>query len=455
MLKYWRIFLGILSVVLGVMVVGMPLIMNGGVLAQDDGTPTVVLIPTEIPVILQADIDRTEIQVQDIRQLTATDVLNREIMSEDDLRHVASRRLADQYLPEEVQSDLLFYEAFGFIDGNANLFGIAENLVVNQTADFYDREQNVMYMVEGNGLDPFRSILYARHYALALQNQNFDTQRLIDDALEAQEYDRAMALLALFEGDAHLTTLLFAEELIEQNPTSASSLISQIIGSPNVGLNEEAAILSSELLFPSEAGLSFVQGLFEESNDWRLVNAAYQRLPLSTEQILHPTLYLLYEEPHDISLLALNDFWNEQFPNEEWNLVRDQALGEFYLREHLRLFFSNVIAGEIAAGWGGDRFLLYRNEADNEIVMVWKTSGDTPEDALQFDLQYGDFLGQWFGVPGEIVDDNQACWVAFGRNACKVTLENDEILIVFAPTIELVNAIVDFQLQAEVIRIFG
>ena len=455
MLKYWRIFLGILSIVFGVMVVGAPLLMNGGVLAQGDNTPTIIHIPTEISVVLQSDIDRTELQVQDIRQLTAADVLNREIMSEDDLRHVASRRLADQYLPEEVQSDLLFYEAFGFIDGNANLFSIAEGLIVNQTADFYDREQNVMYMVEGNGLDPFRSILYARHYALALQNQSFDTQSMIDDALEAQEYDRAMALLALFEGDAHLTTLLFAQELIEQNPTSASSLISQIIGSSNVALNEETAILSSELLFPSEAGLNFVQGLFEEANGWRLVNAAYQRLPLSTEQILHPTLYLLYEEPHDISLLALDDFLDEQFPNEEWNLVRDQALGEFYLREHLGLFLSDVVAGETAAGWGGDRFLLYRNEVDNETVVVWKTSWDTPEDALQFDLQYGDFLGQWLGIPGEMVDDNHACWIVFGRNACKVTLENNVILIVFAPTTELLNAIIDFQLQAETIRIFG
>ena len=54
-----------------------------------------------------------------------------------------------------------------------------------------------------------------------------------------------------------------------------------------------------------------------------------------------------------------------------------------------------------------------------------------------------------------MVDDNHACWIAFGRNACKIALENNEVLIVFAPTIELLNAIMDFQLQAESIRILG
>jgi hypothetical protein len=377
------------------------------------------------------------------------------MLSEDDLRHFASRRLASEYTSENVQRDLLFYAAFGLLDSNAELYSIVENLVANQVADFYDRPADVMYMVEASSLDPFRSVLYARQYALALQNQNFDTQTILNNAIEGQNYDQAMALLAVFEGDAQLTTILFSETLIEENPDAALELITQSNSAPNTVLDEQAAIFKAELLFPSIYGLNFIQNLFDESNGWRLVNGVYERPPLSTEQILHPTLYLLYEAPHEVSVTPLNDFWDEQSPTEEWSLVRDQALGEFYLREHLRLYFEDIIADDIAAGWGGDRFLLYHNEMNRETVVVWKTSWDTPEDALMFDLQYGNFLGQWLGVSGEVIFDDGACWLAPGRNACKIALENNEILIVFAPNDELVKSITEYELQAASTRILG
>jgi hypothetical protein len=455
MLKYGRFVFWIIAVVLVALLIISPFLENSDVQAQGDSTPTFEAFRTPILAVLSVDIDRTESRVQDIRRLRPTADLNREILSEDDLRHFVSRRLASEYTAEDVQSDLLFYAAFGFLDNNAELYSIIENLMLNQVADFYDRQADVMYMVETDSLDPFRSILYARQYTLALQNQNYNTQTIINDAINRQEYDQAMALMAVFEGDAQLTTMLFTEALIDENPEAAVGLITQSYTPQNTVLDEQAAIFKSELLFPSTNGLNFIQTLFNESNGWRLVNSVYERPPLSTEQILHPTLYLLYEVPHDVSVTPLNDFWVEQSPDDEWLLVRDQALGEFYLREHLRLFFEDIIADETAAGWGGDRFLLYHNETDSESVVVWKTSWDTPEDALMFDLQYGNFLGQWFGVSGEVTFDDGACWLAPGRNACKIALENNEILIVFAPNAELVKSIMEYELQETSTRILG
>lgn len=455
MVKYGQFIFVLIVVVLVVLLMVTPFLENSDVQAQADGTPTFEPFPTSIPALLLADIDRTELQVQSVRQLRPTDTLSREILPVEDLRHLASRRLASVYSPENVQSDLLFYSAFGFLDSNADLYGITESLIINQVVDFYDRQANVMYMVEGSNLDPFRSVLYARQYALALQNQNYGTQAMIDNAISRQEYDQAMALTALFEGDAQLTTMLFTEALVVENPDVAMELIALTSSTQNTALEEQASIFKSELLFPSEEGLNFIETLYNESDGWRLVNEVYERPPISTEQILHPTLYLLNEAPHEVSLLALDEFLIDQLPEGQWTLARDQALGEFYLREHLRLFIEEPVADDTAAGWGGDRFLLYYNEVDDQTVMVWKTSWDTPEDALAFDVRYGDFLGQWLGVSGEVTFDDGACWITAGRNACKVALANNEVLVVFGPSTELVRAIVEYELQENPTRILG
>ncbi len=62
--------------------------------------------------------------------------------------------------------------------------------------------------------------------------------------------------------------------------------------------------------FPYYEGLLFVEYLYERGN-WAEVNKAYENLPLSSEQILHPDKYIQGEQPIEVAPFALESALGE------------------------------------------------------------------------------------------------------------------------------------------------
>jgi hypothetical protein len=138
------------------------------------------------------------------------------------------------------------------------------------------------------------------------------------------------------------------------------------------------AILLETSLFPYQAGAAFVSGILA-GGGYDAVNAAFDRLPESTEQILHPEKYEAGESPVDVELpgnLASR-------LGSGWTLDGQDTLGELQLRIWLR---EGGVKGDVARiaaeGWGGDRTGLLAGAGGDAVVMV--TEWDSTADAIEF-----------------------------------------------------------------------
>ncbi len=435
--------------IISILLISLTLLLTMvNVQAQDDDS-----ISTPNPVVLQ-QLDRVESQIRNIRQLNPQRPIVRQVLEPNRLEERVQSDILASYTPEDVQRDLDFYVAFGFMEPGANLLGMTANLLTGQITGYYDHQRDTIYLVSGDSLTPFNRILYARHYLQFLQHHNFAPAVALTKELIEQNPDQAMAMRALFEGDAQLVTAQYIQQLIANEPELVDLLLGHAIETSNPTLDGVPPILSRELLFPSQEGLAFVQSLYEETNSWRLVNYVYERPPLSTEHILHPPLYLLYEEPHQITLPSFGEPLNDFAGAPEWTLVRDQALGEFYLREHLGTVLDPAQAEIAAAGWGGDRFQLFARDFDDALALVWKLSWDSPFDAREFNSIYGSFLGQQIGVSGAIIDNTYSCWIGGERSVCKAELQDGDILVIMTPSGEMAQHLMNWYINRSV-QIFG
>ena len=146
--------------------------------------------------------------------------------------------------------------------------------------------------------------------------------------------------------------------------------------------------IEASLLFPYVSGARFVSSLYDKGGGWRLVNAAFDRPPASTEQVLHPERYLRVEQPDRLTLRA------RSLLGRAWRRVVGGQVGEFDTGQLLGGGGDRGKADRAAAGWGGGRYELFRTgplpaagcpapcRRRDALVMAW--TWDTTRDAREF-----------------------------------------------------------------------
>jgi hypothetical protein len=139
-------------------------------------------------------------------------------------------------------------------------------------------------------------------------------------------------------------------------------------------------IMRETLEFPYTMGLLFAQGRFGEG-DWAAVDALYDRMPASTEQILHPEKYASNEVPIEVDLP--DDLATRL--GEGWTVTLEDTFGELQTAIWLRESGVNrAEADAAAAGWGGDRLAVVAGPNDTWALAL-KTEWDTEADASEFE----------------------------------------------------------------------
>ena len=277
----------------------------------------------------------------------------------------------------------------------------------------------------GDALPLLERITYSHEYVHALQDQYFDLDTLLNDAIETNEPDYILAIQALIEGDASYAMQVYTIAETERNPIGAlAQLLFQGLQAGNLTLpNGTPPVIETELLFPYMDGMEFVTALFNEGG-WELVNDAYTNPPQTTEQILHPEKYLNNEPAIEVTL---ND--DSALLGDDWSLVLGRTLGEVYLREHLATQLRNSQVNRAATGWGGDKFHIYAH-ADGSQAWVLKLVWDTPQDADEFYATYQEFGNAKFEFAV-----NGACWSSDEESVCVIP-QVDSTIITSASSLE-------------------
>ena len=323
------------------------------------------------------------------------------------------------------------YWLLGLLDPSVELYDLFLDLLGDQFLGLFNLETDELLVVaETLPLDSAGKLTMAHELVHALQQQRFDARRLVEESETNQ--DRELAMTALLEGDATVSSGLYAAanlsmaEMLELLPKAEDSEVQAFQRAPPV--------IQKTLLFPYQAGAEFVSSVQQAPGIWRQVNQIYLRPPVSTEQILHPAKYKSGENPIPVSLPPRGPAIEE-----DWGLLMEDVLGEFLLRTYLETSLPRPQAVKAASGWGGDRFRLLRDDSGRRLfvaVIVW----DTTIDAREFFEAYKEFTVRAQQWESHEEDESMAAWHTPGRS---VLLESkgEITLIGIAPGQETLDLI--------------
>lgn len=321
--------------------------------------------------------DAIERQVVEIRTLQPKREVARKFIDEAELRALLTEQFDAETPPGYVAATERFYKALELIPADADLRDLTLELLGGGVAGFYRNDQGTLYVVSKTGSPGANErITFAHEFDHALQDQNTTVFSDQDGILD--QSDRILARAAVYEGDASLLMTLwasanfglsdFAELLAVSNDPEMQAM-----------LNGMPAILRETLLFPYTTGLGFVQSA-QLQGGWPAVDAFYDRMPESTEQILHPEAYKASEHPVTIDLP--DDLAGQL--GTGWSVPLEDTLGEFQLGIWLReTGLAESAAATGVAGWGGDRLAVVEGP-NGAWGVVLETTWDRAADATEF-----------------------------------------------------------------------
>ena len=342
-----------------------------------------------------------------------------DLMTREMLESELEKAFAEDYPAEISELDQLELELLGILSPGQDVSDIQKALLSEQIVGFYDSESEAMFAI-GDDSTPVPLLIWtlAHEYVHALQDRKFDL-----DAIEesiGENHDAILAFRALVEGDASLAGTQYALASL------TSEDIDVLVRDGDSGgdaFSSTPRVIREILLFPYEAGSSYVSSLL--SGGWSAVNDAYDRLPDSTEQIMHQSKYRADEKPLEVDLPGV-----EHVLPPGWQEVRRNVTGEFYLGVILEQAIDRRAARQAAEGWGGDAYALYRSERGKGL-MAMKFRWDTRLDLDEFWTALVGFLaGGGLGPGTSETGETTALWSGSERSARAQRLADSVLLVI-------------------------
>ncbi len=193
-------------------------------------------------------------------------------------------------------------------------------------------------------------------------------------------FDGNMALNAIMEGDAVLAGWLYAEK-------NVNSMINKTINEtsctiePIEGFDDN---LHQLFYFPYLYGGTYMGKKYIEGG-YNLVNEILENPPETTAEIIQG-------KKVDFEAVKINfsEIKKNTFNFTDFNVIRDDRLGEFFVYVFLSTHITDCRALESAKGWHGDRFILMRK--GENYVFGWKIAFESIRDANEFESSLVELL---------------------------------------------------------------
>ncbi len=409
--------------------------------AADDDWVTALLARTDV----------IAAKVAAVRGLALKRPIAKGVVDDVQLRARILARMDEDTPPARRAVEAAVAKRWGLVPWATDLDALVIDLLTEQIAGFYDPREGKLYIASSHTSDPaWADMVMAHEIDHALQDQHFDLERWMK-AVE-DDADASAARSAVIEGDG--VALMIEYSLAEQGlppPWGEAMVVRTMIAAMDTSVSSSEGgsqlfdraplALREAMIFPYQAGVGFVAAL-RRTQPWKRVDELFtKRPPVSTEQILHPELYLADERPDAIA---------PRPPAAATGLVQLHAAtwGEAgwgtFLRSH---GVAPATASSAAAGWGGDRVVLV-GTADGAAsperttalaLLTWDTEADALEawDALGKALE-----AMVIGV-ALVADDHQHRWLGADGRITTAERRGDRIAIVVAAPIGHWRALLD------------
>jgi hypothetical protein len=333
---------------------------------------------------LQAVVDSVMPRLQVLAGLKKEAPLKLALQDRDSLRAYIEKRMTEELPDSLLEGVKATYVALGLIPADFDLKKTLLDLYAEQVVGYYDPATKTLYVITGADPTQLRPVL-VHELVHALQDQHVNLDSLI---AHERGNDHQTAAQAAIEGHATMVMVAYMAEQQTHAPVNLQTL-------PDIGesmrptleaqnsqfpvFQKAPRILRETLVFPYVSGAAFVQKLW-----LRPLRTGFgdpfpaptgERMPQSTEQVLHPESRFLVQrdEPTELTLSPAGAS------------IREDALGELemsiFLNEHL-----GKVPAASAEGWDGDRYRLV--QTSDGPVLEWFSVWDDVASADRFAAAY-------------------------------------------------------------------
>lgn len=367
------------------------LFLASAAVAQEASPPPAAASPAAAtsPEFLKAA-DEVLADMSKLLDLPVKEPLKKSLRNRQEIRAYLVKEMQEDRKPEERYADQKALEAFGLIPQNFPLESFLLDLLTEQVAGLYDPKTKEFYIADWIPIAEQRVVM-AHELTHALDDQNFGIEtwekaaRPNDDAEFARD--------AVIEGSALAAMLDYAfrdqKMSVRQLPDITDLLSSQALSemTKDPQLAKAPLVIKDELLFPYLRGASFSQQVLKANSGWGDFRKVFENPPVSTQQILHPELYLSGTKPF---AAALPDF--KGIVPSNWKKLEENVFGEFGLHEVLKQFLGEERAAKLSPAWAGDRYAVFEDAKTKNTLLVFRLVLRSTDDAAIFFGNYSEAL---------------------------------------------------------------
>jgi hypothetical protein len=329
-------------------------------------------------------------QMSQLLDLPIKEPLKKSLRSKQEIREYLIREEKDDKNEDQRDADAKTLEAFGLIPKGFPLDSFMLDVLTDQIAGLYDPKAKEFYIADWIPPDEQRSVM-AHELTHALEDQSYHIDPWIKSARPND--DAELARESVSEGSAMAAMVDYS--LREQNMgvrdlpdvtlLLRSGAVEEMGKDPH--LAKAPPYIRDDLLFPYLAGTTFSQQFLKAHSGWADLKILFANPPVSTQQIMHPDLYLAGVKPEKVTLPE----WKGLL-SADWKFLEENVVGEFNLDEVLKQFLDQDRADKLAAAWRGDRYASFENQKTQESLLVFLVDLASVEDAERFCGQYSEAL---------------------------------------------------------------
>jgi hypothetical protein len=325
-----------------------------------------------------------------------------------------------------------------------NFSDTAKAVMSSQAGAYYDPETKTFNMLMQNVSELMMKVLYTHELYHGLQDQYFGLQKYLPmKGWTGPELngDQSMARQSVVEGEAtYIMSMYMIKTMGGQEPTrqmmapaiqmqsqmdlasiKAMMKLPEMTKLAGSGVAEAMDATESIPSFMIESligvymkGLGFVFAVHERG--WSEVEKLYTEYPpQSTEQILHPEKWQSREAPSEISYPALE----KVSALKGWEPLDSDVLGEFQWRVIFKEQGLGAEAEAAAAGWDGDRYIIFKRNDSDATLMLLSTSWDSAAQAEEFASAYRRLLAKKYqgaSEPSRVLQKKENVYIVEGGN---------------------------------------
>jgi hypothetical protein len=368
--------------------------------------------------------------VSRIRGLEIKSQVKAGLKSRDQIEQAVIRDLDENTTPQEFAATSKTLTKFGLIPRGFQLRECVIKVLREQVAGFYEPKSREFFLAGWLPMSEQKPVM-AHELTHALQDQHFNLRRF--EHWPKGDSDAELAAHALVEGDATVVMLQYSvdQEGRSLDVTKIGSLTALLLQQTTSddsqkypALSASPAVLRETLQFPYVYGVGFVQEVLKNGSRAGL-DRTFSKLPLSSEQVIHPDRFIAGDAPVRIEVPALAGVLGSS-----WKEIDTDVNGEFGCQLALAEFIEAKKAREAAAGWGGDKYVLLENQAGGSLLLAQVTTWDTETDARQFFDAYCERTLKRYHLAAPVRTPSQRMLVSTNEGLVSVELRGKDVVSV-------------------------